>query len=79
MTTSSYTKALKQIQHKPAKRDRYLKHNKPKKRTTGRDLKACRMCGRKGAHISKYGLHVCRQCFRDIAKKIGFKKYGHEV
>ena len=79
MTTSSYKKTLKQIKNKPAKRDRYLKHNKPKVRTTGSDLKKCRIWHRTGAHISKYGLNVCRQCFREIAKEIGFKKYGHEV
>ncbi len=26
-------------------------------------------------HVAKYGLNLCRQCFRDIASKIGFKKY----
>ena len=79
MTTKSYEKVLKQIMHKPAKRNRYLKHNKPKERTTGLNLKKCRICGRTGAHISKYGLHICRQCFREVAKGLGFKKYGHEV
>ncbi|RLJ03398.1 MAG: hypothetical protein DRP11_00775 [Candidatus Aenigmatarchaeota archaeon] len=26
--------------------------------------------------IRKYGLYYCRQCFREIAEKIGFKKYS---
>ena len=26
--------------------------------------------------FSKYGLELCRQCFREISKKIGFKKYN---
>ena len=26
--------------------------------------------------IEKYGLNLCRQCFREIAADIGFKKYS---
>ena len=25
--------------------------------------------------VRKYGLNLCRQCFREVAEKIGFKKY----
>ena len=41
-------------------------HRKPK----------CRRCGRYGAVITKYKLYYCRHCFREIAEKIGFKKYS---
>ena len=41
------------------------KHPKPR----------CRRCGRYGAVIRKYGLYYCRHCFREVAEKIGFKKY----
>ncbi len=75
MTYSDYRKAFKQLRAKPAKLHKYNKHNAPKKRTTGVSLKRCRRCGRIGGHISKYGLHYCRQCFREIATKLGFKKY----
>ncbi|MCH1529320.1 MAG: 30S ribosomal protein S14 [Candidatus Poseidoniales archaeon] len=34
----------------------------------------CRRCGRKRGMIRRHGLRVCRQCFRDIAPSIGFKK-----
>ena len=79
MTASSYEKILKQLEKKPAKLQRFLKYNKPKNRKFGEDTRKCRRCGRRGAHIRKYGLDVCRQCFREIAKELGFKKYGHEV
>ncbi len=76
MTTSSYTKVFKQLKSKPAKLLKFKKHNAPKKRTCGKALHKCRMCGRAGGHIQKYGLKLCRQCFREIAKDIGFKKYA---
>jgi small subunit ribosomal protein S14 len=76
MTTSDFKKLFVQLKNKPAKLKKYLKHNAPKKRTTGSMLKKCKRCGRTGAHISKYGIHLCRQCFRETAKKMGFKKYS---
>ena len=76
MTTSSYKQVFKQLKGKPAKLKKYIKHNAPKKRSVGEMLKKCRRCGRTGAHISKYNLELCRQCFREIAKDIGFKKYS---
>ena len=41
----------------------------------GRGAYRCRKCGRYGGIIRKYGLNYCRQCFREEAKKLGFKKY----
>jgi small subunit ribosomal protein S14 len=76
MTYSKYDKAFNQLETKPAKMTKYLKHNKPKDRKTGINLKRCGRCGRTRAHIDKYGLNLCRQCFREIATKIGFKKYS---
>lgn len=43
---------------------------------TGKWDRKCRRCGRRDGVIRKYGLYYCRQCFRDIAKNIGFKKYS---
>ena len=76
MTTSNYKKVFKQLKGKPHKLKKYIKHNAPKKRSVGEMLKKCRRCGRTGAHISKYSLDLCRQCFREIARDIGFKKYS---
>ncbi|MFH0868469.1 MAG: 30S ribosomal protein S14 [Candidatus Woesearchaeota archaeon] len=53
-----------------------MKHNTPKKRSCGLSLKRCNRCGRIRGHISSYGLCMCRQCFRDIATHLGFKKYN---
>ncbi|MBI2652624.1 30S ribosomal protein S14 [Candidatus Woesearchaeota archaeon] len=55
---------------------KYIKHNTPKSRKYGRAIKKCKRCGRPGGYISKYGLGVCRTCFREIATSLGFKKYS---
>ncbi len=75
MSYSNYKKPFKQLKAKPLKLKKYIKHNAPKERSCGRSLKPCSRCGRIGGHVAKYGLNLCRQCFRDIASKIGFKKY----
>jgi len=76
MTISDYKKVLKQIKSKPAKLARYQKYNVPKDRACGMTTKKCRRCGRYSAHIDKYGLDLCRTCFREIAPKLGFKKFS---
>ena len=76
MTTKDWKKAFKQLKAKPIKLKKYIEHNAPKQRATGQGLKRCGRCGRFGAHISKYGLELCRCCFREVATKIGFKKYS---
>ena len=46
-----------------------------------RDLRAekkkrrCSVCKTRQAVIRKYNLMVCRRCFKEIADKIGFKKF----
>ncbi|KAK0518810.1 40S ribosomal protein S29 [Tilletia horrida] len=34
-----------------------------------------RVCGNQGGIIRKYGLDICRQCFREKADSIGFQKF----
>jgi len=41
----------------------------------GRAANECRRCGRKAGLIRKYGINLCRQCFREVAAELGFKKY----
>lgn len=36
----------------------------------------CVRCGRKRGIIRRYGLHLCRQCFREVAPELGFRKYS---
>jgi small subunit ribosomal protein S14 len=76
MTASDWKKLMKQLKNKPAIRSRFLKYCKPKERKFGISIKKCERCGRMGAHISQYGINLCRQCFREIAREIGFKKYS---
>lgn len=57
------------------KKERSLRHNVKKIRAFGRDAKKCPRCRSNWGMISKYGLNICRRCFRNIAAQIGFKKY----
>ena len=45
------------------------------RKTFGRKV-GCLRCGRKRGLIRRYGMHLCRQCFRELAPEIGFKKYS---
>lgn len=76
MTASDWKKELKQLKDKPVVMDKFIRHNKPKVRENGIGLNKCERCGRFGAHIGSYGLNLCRQCFREVAEEIGFKKYS---
>lgn len=76
MTTSDHTKILNQISNKPGKVAKYNKYNTKKRPEKGQTSKKCSLCGRTGGHISKYGLKICRQCFRDNAQELGFKKFS---
>jgi small subunit ribosomal protein S14 len=38
--------------------------------------RVCRRCERDEGLVSKYGVFVCRQCFREIARSMGFRKYS---
>jgi len=36
----------------------------------------CEKCGKKGKGIiTRFGINYCRHCFREEAKRMGFKKY----
>ncbi len=71
----TFEKSKKQIEGKPVKLARFLKFCSPKKRKFGKSVNKCRKCGRSEGVIRKYGLNYCRQCFREEAEKLGFKKY----
>ncbi|MAG15764.1 30S ribosomal protein S14 [Candidatus Woesearchaeota archaeon] len=67
---------IKQLESKPAILARYLKNNKPKERKFGKGTKHCEECSNTHGLISKYGLNMCRRCFREHAKSLGFKKFS---
>jgi small subunit ribosomal protein S29e len=45
-------------------------------RKFGKGSRPCIRCGSYGPIIRRYGLNLCRQCFREIAPQLGFKKYN---
>ena len=76
MTAGDWKKVFTQLNAKPIKKAKFIKFNSPRERSCGIALRKCKNCGRVRGHINKYGLHLCRQCFRDLATKIGFKKFN---
>jgi len=42
---------------------------------TGNELE-CRRCGRKDGIVTRYEINLCRQCFREVARDMGAKKYS---
>ncbi len=76
MTASDWSKVSKQLKNKPIIMQKFIRFNKPKERKFGISTKKCERCGRFGAHLRQYNLNLCRQCFREIAVEIGFKKYS---
>lgn len=45
-------------------------------RKFGVGSRRCSTCNSYGSHVRIYGLNMCRQCFREKARKLGFRKYG---
>ncbi|TNN44084.1 40S ribosomal protein S29 [Liparis tanakae] len=43
-------------------------------RKFGQGSRSCRVCSNRHGLIRKYGLNMCRQCFRQYAHDIGFVK-----
>jgi len=74
MSAKDYSKVKNQLENKPAKWAKYVKHNAPKAREFGKGITRCKFCGTTSGHISQYGLNICRRCFRLNADKFGFKK-----
>ncbi|MBI5554079.1 MAG: 30S ribosomal protein S14 [Candidatus Diapherotrites archaeon] len=46
------------------------------KKGKGKGRIRCVECGNADAVIKKYGLNICRRCFKDNALMMGFKKYN---
>ncbi|MCS4541579.1 MAG: 30S ribosomal protein S14 [Euryarchaeota archaeon] len=42
----------------------------------GRGANKCWRCGTFTGLVRKYGLMICRKCFREAARELGFEKYG---
>jgi small subunit ribosomal protein S14 len=76
MTHSDHKKAFTQLKAKPIVKAKYIKHNQPKARSCGKAKVKCQVTGRTSAVIRKYNLNLSRQTFRELAPKLGFKKYN---
>ncbi|RLG57431.1 MAG: 30S ribosomal protein S14 [Hadesarchaea archaeon] len=42
----------------------------------GKGAHKCMHCGRYKFVYQQHGLRLCRRCFRELAPKMGFKKYS---
>jgi ribosomal protein S14 len=76
---SAYERILKIQKPGTAGYIRFTKFNKHKVRSSDARSRACVRCNRPEAHIKVHGLRYCRQCFREVAKDLGFHKYGKEA
>ncbi len=76
---TSFERIAKNLTGKPAKYSRFVRFNKHKLQPHDLRFRRCIRCGRSEAHIGVHGLNYCRECFREVAKDLGFKKYGKEV
>ena len=47
--------------------------NKKNSKSDAKNLR-CVVCGAQDGMIHKYGLNICRRCFRENAPSIGFRK-----
>ncbi len=72
----SFERSKKQVEGKKGKMARFMRFCAPKKRKFGKSVHPCRRCGKTSGVIVKYGLAYCRQCFREEAQKLGFRKYN---
>ena len=43
-------------------------------RRKGRGMRKCRICGNSRGMVRSYGLYVCRRCFREVGRDLGFNK-----
>jgi small subunit ribosomal protein S14 len=50
------------------------KAGKERTKVFGRGAHECKLCGRKQGLVRRYQIYFCRQCFREWASKLGFKK-----
>jgi len=62
-----------EVKQKTVKKNQKSRNEKMKKRIIG--VRECRICGTRKGMVRKYNLGVCRRCFKDRAKDLGWEKY----
>ncbi|BEI84952.1 hypothetical protein CcaverHIS002_0503530 [Cutaneotrichosporon cavernicola] len=45
-------------------------------RNYGKGSRQCRVCAHRAGLVRKWGLDMCRQCFREKSKAMGFVKFN---
>jgi ribosomal protein S14 len=55
------------------KKKQKSRNEKMKKRIVG--VRECKICGSRKGMIRKYGLGICRRCFKERATNLGWEKY----
>ncbi len=53
-----------------------LLNSHPKNPLGSKGGRKCKVCNNQKAIIRKYKIDICRQCFRERAKDIGFIKFN---
>ncbi|MFQ5406556.1 MAG: 30S ribosomal protein S14 [Candidatus Micrarchaeia archaeon] len=48
---------------------------KPETKYKSRGNRKCKVCGNVRGLIRAFELYICRKCFREHAKELGFTKY----
>jgi small subunit ribosomal protein S14 len=76
---TAFERIAKTLKGKPVKYNRFIKFSSHKIQPHDARSRKCIRCNRPEAHIGIHGLNYCRQCFREVAKDIGFRKYGKEA
>ena len=62
-----------QYEYPTSNKVQFAHHWRTHPRTYGKDSRYCRVCRNTHGLIRKYGLDMCRKCFRERHELIGFK------
>jgi small subunit ribosomal protein S14 len=76
---TAYERIAKTLKGKPAKYSRFTRFNQHKTQPHDARSRRCIRCNRPEGLVSMHGLNYCRECFREVAKDLGFRKYGKEA
>ena len=52
-----------------------MSDSKSERKVFGRGSRQCFRCGNNKGLIRRYNLDICRRCFREVSKELGFRKY----
>jgi len=76
MSTKAKETSTRERIYTPKEKFDIMEYRRTIYNTRGKRAHRCRRCGTTRGVIRKYGLYLCRRCFREIAHLLGFKKTG---